>query len=46
MLVGIKFNVMQNMIANNEFHQLRDISENRNVAVVAHSDMIASFKYG
>jgi hypothetical protein len=45
MLVEIKFNIMQNMILNNEFKQCREIIENRNVSIVAHSDMIASFKY-
>jgi hypothetical protein len=44
MLIGIKFNVVQNMITNNEFKQFREITENRNGSVVAHSDMVASFK--
>jgi hypothetical protein len=44
MLVGIKFNVMQNMIVNNEFQQLKEIIENRNESVVAHSGMTASFR--
>jgi hypothetical protein len=30
---------------NNEFKQFREITENRKRSVVAHSDMIASFKY-
>jgi hypothetical protein len=46
MLVGIEFNVIQNMMVNNEFKQLRKIIENKNGSVVAHSGMIASFKYG
>jgi hypothetical protein len=40
------FTVMQNMIVNNEFKQLREIIENRKRSIVAHSGMIASFKYG
>jgi hypothetical protein len=46
MLIVIKFSVMRNMIMNNEFRQLREITENGNGSVVAHSGMIASFKYG
>jgi hypothetical protein len=46
MLVGIKFNVMQNMIMNNEFKQSREIIKNKNGSVVAHSGKIVSFKYG
>jgi hypothetical protein len=30
---------------NNEFKQLRENTENRNGSVVAHGDIIASFKY-
>jgi hypothetical protein len=37
---------MQNIIVNNAFKQFRGIAENRNGSVVAHSGMIASFKYG
>jgi hypothetical protein len=36
---------MRNMIMNNELKQFREITENRNGSVLAHSDMIASFKY-
>jgi hypothetical protein len=46
MLIGITFSVMRNMIMNNEFKQFREIIENRNWSVVAHSGMFASFKYG
>jgi hypothetical protein len=46
MLVGINFKVMQNMIVNNEFKQLREIIKKRIRSAVAHSGMIASFKYG
>jgi hypothetical protein len=45
MLIEIKFNVMRNTIVNNEFKQLREIVENRYGSAVAHSGMIASFKY-
>jgi hypothetical protein len=44
MMVGIKFNIMQNMIVNTEFQQLTEIIEDRNGSIVAHSGMIASFK--
>jgi hypothetical protein len=37
---------MQNKIANNEFKQFTEIIEKRNGALVAHSGMIDSFKYG
>jgi hypothetical protein len=37
---------MQNMIMNNTFEQLREITENRNGSIVPHRGMIASFKYG
>jgi post-segregation antitoxin (ccd killing protein) len=43
-LIGINFSVILNTIMNNEFKQFREISENRNGSVVAHSGMIASFK--
>jgi hypothetical protein len=33
------------MIMNNEFKQFREITENGSGSVVAHSGMIASFKY-
>jgi hypothetical protein len=46
MLIGIKFNVMQSMIMNNELKKLREIVEKRNWSVVAQSGMIAYFKYG
>jgi hypothetical protein len=45
MSIGIKFSVMRN-IMNNEFKQTREITENGNRSVVAHSDMIVSSKYG
>jgi hypothetical protein len=45
MLIGIKFSVMRNMIVYNEFKQFIEITENGNWSVVAHSGMIASFKY-
>jgi hypothetical protein len=45
MLVEKKFNAMQTMKVNSEFEKLREITENRNGSVVAHSGMIASFKY-
>jgi hypothetical protein len=35
---------MQKMIMNNEFKQLREIIENRNGSVVAHSGMNAFLK--
>jgi hypothetical protein len=38
--MGVKFNVIQNMITNDEFKQLREIIESRNMSVVAHRDMI------
>jgi hypothetical protein len=34
MLVEIKFNVMQNVIVNNEFKQLREIIEERNGSIM------------
>jgi wobble nucleotide-excising tRNase len=40
------FNVMQNMIMDNEFQQIREIIENRNESVVAHNGMIAYFEAG
>jgi hypothetical protein len=46
MLIWIKFNEMKDMIMNNEFKQLREVIENRNGSIVAHSGMTASFKYG
>jgi hypothetical protein len=45
MLIMITFSIERNMNMNNEFKQFREITENRNGSVVAHSDMIASFKY-
>jgi hypothetical protein len=42
MLVLIKFNVMQNMIINNEFRELREDIKNRNGSTVAYSGIIAS----
>jgi hypothetical protein len=45
MLIGIKFNVMQNMIMNNEFKHIIEIIEEINRSLVAHSSMIASFNY-
>jgi hypothetical protein len=46
MLVEIKFNVIQHMILNNKFKQLREIIENGNGSIIAQSSMIASFNYG
>jgi hypothetical protein len=46
MLVGIKFNIMQNMVLYDEFKQFRKIIENRNRFAVTQSSIIASFKYG
>jgi hypothetical protein len=46
MLVGTKFNVVQNMMANNEFKQLWEISEKRNGSAVAQSGTIAPLEYG
>jgi hypothetical protein len=46
MLVGIGFNVMQNVIMNNEIKHLKEIIENRNGSVVAHIGMIVPFKCG
>jgi hypothetical protein len=45
MLVGIKLNIMQNMILNDKLKQLREIIENRNGYVVACGGTIASFEY-
>jgi hypothetical protein len=45
MLVGIQLNVMQNRTVNNKFKQLREIVENSNEFIIAHSGMIAPFKY-
>jgi hypothetical protein len=45
MLLGIKFNIIKNMIVSNEFKQHTEIIENRNGSVLAHSGMTASFKY-
>jgi hypothetical protein len=36
---------MQNMMVNNEFNQLGEVTENRNGSV-AHSGVMGSFKYG
>jgi hypothetical protein len=41
MLIWFKFSVM-----NNEFKQFREITENGNGSVVAHSGMIAPLIYG
>jgi hypothetical protein len=46
MLVGIEFNVMQNMIVNSEFRQLWEIIENTNGSVVTHRAMIVFLKDG
>jgi hypothetical protein len=45
MLVGIKFNLMQNMTVNNKFRQLGDLIENRYESKIAHGSMILYFKY-
>jgi hypothetical protein len=45
MLVRIMFNVMQNMIVNNTFKQLREITENITWSTAVPSGMIISFKY-
>jgi hypothetical protein len=46
LLVGITISVMQSMIVNKEFRQLRENIENRNESVSAHSGMNVSFKLG
>jgi hypothetical protein len=45
-LIGIKFNVMKNMVVNCEFKQPGEIIENINGSVVAQTAMITAFKYG
>jgi hypothetical protein len=43
-LIRIEFNVTQNIIVNYELKQLREITENTNGSIVAHSSMIVSFE--
>jgi hypothetical protein len=45
MLIGITFNVMQNMM-NNKLKEIREIIENINGSIAANNGMIASFMYG